>query len=1369
VVSCRYCGREMAEITTWPTVYKCPEHGLLVLTDVKDFEDAKSLFIRGNGETRFRQKAGQVLSRIGYAGPGGRRGFSRDQIRIIFSEWEAEMGSKPVSKGGLLGPSGAPLAEPPPEMQPEPEPAPAEEKPAWPPRRTEYEKKTTTYSSSEKGTLIVEAYRRMGTSKKLLGIPGYEITIEIEGGFPAYRETRSASEPIQLNPGTYHFHATYKSEIHGNFYSDTQEVKIEAGKVTTQRVIFPISIPKGGGGRGGKTADYSGITGAIQKVEESIKGLAGRGGERGEPQPAKVEVKTGAENPCPNCYHIHGEKWNLNDVPLNQIPEPVYRRLEYYTDRGMTIDEVYYCDSCRNYFFRYQHRLVPVVNDHCEMCGAERIYEKFKTPGAHAGTVYRLLCPKHGKGQWGCELAEQDFQEYLDFVKRVKTTRVNKRQMKRVDKLKSDFDVLGFGPQGEWRDSKGEMHEDIRAALGTGKNRQKFADEARKIDKEHEAERRMLKKYGVRHDDIGRLPPEEQDEARAYWEQLNGEGGDIDREYEKESAEKSKKFYEDSHRKFLGLSSKTMEDISRRTGPTVANAAFSLAIVAIGIFISAVIGSTWLIAACIALGIYIFTPNPEQNKLRHMPPLAGLGMFGMMFNQDNGINSGIATIKALSKLTALFCFGMTLFESKIPLSSLILLGFCLYISAGGLKISYDPRKPDEIMESMMRLMFVIIISIFVFGAFGGGIFNAPAVGMLYLAFFAILPKPSETNDLARTLGRGLAGVGANYELGDKILFWFIMIVSAGLSFTSIFSGGLDIGFFSGGTLGILFSAIWLISLIVGSFSPSEARPAIGVIVLIIAFITFGSTVGEQAMGTAFFGQWWPMIHNGATQILEPLGKLSETFGQTFGQSFLMLTNPVGYAQQIMNGQYANNPTGPTGAYGLEIENFAVDTIYLAEPFSIRFDLANRGPYTANNINLMILSNAPDAEIKDPAFQGGVQTLPYSGKTKYDHIEWYIYKYDSFTGHSLLGQREIIPQDIKPMFLTGTIGCTTLYKTPWGQEMLKKKPQEELRQHYISYMVNYTYEYSVDSNLQIDFISEGEWYNLVRDNKLVRTNVQSLVSTAPVKLSLGTMDQPIREGLPFFIGFNLTSSEGSNTKIGWADIILRIPSDLGMPDSCTKKVVRGTNRANSQLTKEDFDTIRASQNKGMFFIVPSEGQNMIAFALDGTDSKDVFCSWIAAPKTENRPKRTVTISANATYEFNKWEKKDTMINFRDVCGSMVVTNPILMEGTVGYCNYRMNVPQGQGKCNLGMGGCENDNQCCTSFGDCSGANNEGFQLAYDSKPLVCFKSMINGVGVCCPEGAALTKCQAAHNEWLRQLHSTSENVNGASIYQAFANG
>lgn len=1170
----------MSELTAWPTVYKCPYHGLIILNDEKKFEEAKKLFFEGGGRGRKRQQAGRILSETGYAGPKRKKGFTRDQIQRIFSEWEYDM------------------------------------------RRER----------------------------------GYD---DMRPKGPTALVKRETTDVVRASPR--------------NLVKRRREDIVKAEPRSLARRERPKELPPH---EGPKLLTEGREDSIIRRVVNAIVPWRGK---EPEPEPEEAEWEEVPEEEigqydCPNCFHIHGQKWRLNHVEPGDVPPEVLRRLEYYLGRNYRIgniqidpNQIYYCDSCRNYFFRFQHRLIPIVNDHCELCGQMRGYEVVETGGAHTNKIYNLQCPTHGKGLWGCELAEQDFKEYMEFRKRVLIQRVNRNQANEIERLKNRRGVGGVGGHGQWKDAKGDMLGEIGEALGTGRKRQNFGDQAKKHERKFDIERRFIDEFGVRPEQIDRLPREQQGEAGQRLAQIQQE---VDQGIESEATRQSKNHFERSR---WGIS-RTLGNIGEKTGPNIKNAVFSLVLVSIGIFIAAAIGSTWLIIAACFAGLYVVTPNPEKTKYRGAPPVAGLGMFGLMFNKENGINSGIATVKGISKIMVLMGLGMTLLESEIPLSALALFIFCLYIAAGGMHITYDPRRPDQIMESAMRLFFVIFASITIFGlpfiATQGSIFKAPAVGILYLAFFAIIPKPTDNENLARVLGRGLAGVSANYEFFDKIIFIVIMLLSMGASFLNLgvgYEGGLGIGFFSGGPFGIVFSALWVIGLIVGLATPSDARPAVGILIVFVAFLTFGSTVGEQAMGSAFFGQWWPTIHNTANEILEPMGELFDQIGQTFGQSFLLLTNPVQYATQITQGQYTENPLGPTGAYGLELENFNVDSIYLDEDFSIRFELANKGPYTARNLRLSIASTETNDYVRDPTYNENPDgELTATGNDlRYDYKKWTVYEYvpapgvDS--GHPVAAGNGIIPQDVKPFFYTAKFGCSEVGNTEWGPEWIqeqreKKIAQEDLREYYISYMVNYTYEYGVDSNLQVEFISDEEWNNRVRNDNLVRGQVASLVSTAPVKLSIGAMDQPIREGMPFFIGFNITSMEGRKSAIGEADVMVQVPKAFGEPASCTGGLLPPDTLTSPQISDSEYDTIRNSGNNGRFYSVDEPYDvNVLAFALEKDDPKHIFCQWSGKaadgtnqPELGNVPSKKYTVFANSTYEFTKWDTEDTLINFRDVC-------------------------------------------------------------------------------------------------------------------------
>jgi len=516
------------------------------------------------------------------------------------------------------------------------------------------------------------------------------------------------------------------------------------------------------------------------------------------------------------------------------------------------------------------------------------------------------------------------------------------------------------------------------------------------------------------------------------------------------------------------------------------------------------------------------------------------------------------------------------------------------------------------------------------------------------------------------------------------------------------------------------------------------------IVLIVTTVIFGLGPGAQNVGIALFGQWWPTVHNTVNDFMKPFGDMFSQLSQTFGQTLFMLTNPMGFAQQITEGTYVENPTGPTGAYGLDIESLEVDSIYIGEPFSVRFELANKGSFDARNVNLEVWSSVENFNyLNDETVQTNIMPLQRSEKSeKVNYIDWYKYRYVI----SPFLNEPIKKQDIKPIFLLGMIDCE-------GQTRIKRMlgittaAGATLREKFISFRTQLQYEYEVHSNLQIEIISQQEWDSRTRSGMLLRGQKLSRISTAPAKLSLGAMDQPIREDLPMFIGFNLSSAEGRYSRVGNATVRLELPLEF----------------------KEKNPGMRCTDKKKPYREVPNgEGKWVLEWYLERDEPKHVFC-FLAAPEVGDVPSKTFTISASANYIFERWERKDTLINFRDACeesrgegtegvgdqtgGTEGGTQPVSSTepGGRNYCGNERN----QGRyCDIGNGGCTNSNQCYPSSGVNSrlyaiNPNNLGMQYG-----LRCKTNVNNGNGACCP-GPSDGQCQAAFDAWIK----------GENAYQA----
>ena len=102
----------------------------------------------------------------------------------------------------------------------------------------------------------------------------------------------------------------------------------------------------------------------------------------------------------------------------------------------------------------------------------------------------------------------------------------------------------------------------------------------------------------------------------------------------------------------------------------------------------------------------------------------------------------------------------------------------------------------------------------------------------------------------------------------------------------------------------------------------------------------------------------------------------------------------------------------------------------------------------------------------------------------------------------------------------------------------------------------------------------------------------------------------------------------------------------------------------------------------------------------------------------------------------------------------------VPGSEYYCEKRRE--RGQGKCLLGMGGCSHDSECCTKANECSAYIYYGFKLTDNGNSLECTR--VGGKGVCCYKGASAKQCEAAYNEFMRQVnYGEYTGMSGSSVY------
>ena len=737
-------------------------------------------------------------------------------------------------------------------------------------------------------------------------------------------------------------------------------------------------------------------------------------------------------------------------------------------------------------------------------------------------------------------------------------------------------------------------------------------------------------------------------------------------------------------------------------------------ILGLGAVISIILGSLMFFFAFFSLALQQLMP-PAKEKLNAKGE-----------KTEEWENLGTAYLRSVFKCTAIVLFALGIGQTNLPFANI----FLMIVALGGyaaMNITYKENRPDQLVESFIRFGFlgVLVIPWFIFGQ----IFGSPLLGIMAFLFFAI--PPIRVGGEAEKIERSMAA-----QIWKPIFMvgmLFVLMMSGVLGFNIFGGGGAWAGWELTGTLSYIFIYVWVVAFLAGIFSSPESLPAMGAIILIVTTVLFGLGPGSQNVGIALFGQWWPTVHNTVSEFTKPLGDMFSQLSQTFGQTLFMLTNPMGFARQITEGTYVENPTGLTGAYGLEIDNFDVDNIYVGEPFSIRFELSNKGSFDARNVFVEIWSSADKFTIKDHTSTsdeaGVIELKEYEKPEKANYVNWYKYLYPGAyetPPKPLLGK--IRKQDIKPIFLLANMSCE-------GQKEVMKKlgittaAGANLRDKYISFQTRLKYEYDVYSNLQIEIISQQEWDSRTRSGLLQRGQKLSRISTAPAKLSIGSMDQPIREDLPMFIGFNLSSAEGRHSKLGKAKVTLAL----------------------SKAFKDKNPTMTCTEKRNAYKERTEGDSWIITWELEDDEPKSVFC-YMKAPDIGDAPSKTFTVSANATYVFERWESKDTLINFRDSCERGETEK--IGKGGAEYC-------KSQGRCTeVGAGGCFIDGA--------DYCDHTVFKPPRDDQnvtALTCYRKVNQGKGACCPgggytvgteekiEGVTDKQCQAAFDAWLEGKSET----------------
>ncbi|MFQ5647941.1 MAG: hypothetical protein ACE5FW_01780, partial [Candidatus Aenigmatarchaeota archaeon] len=549
--------------------------------------------------------------------------------------------------------------------------------------------------------------------------------------------------------------------------------------------------------------------------------------------------------------------------------------------------------------------------------------------------------------------------------------------------------------------------------------------------------------------------------------------------------------------------------------------------------------------------------------------------------------------------------------------------------------------------------------------------------------------------------------------------------------------------------------------IAGFFSTASTRPTTGFLMLGAATIIFGLGPGTQEFGQALLGQWFPAVYKGVSTTFEPL---TDAFGQmtgTLGTAFQLLVNPMGFAQRIMNGTYTTDPaTGLKGAFGLEIEEFRTTPIYIGQPYSAIVKLKNKGAFEAEKVVVAILPGEKSPKEKIPSLKlypgdvlkdmrarilveqaekvGQEEAVKQLEGLKLFHIPEGL-KFSGGIDLAGLGFStegacyggtacwqfvgDVVKLDVRQLFFESKgVSCASLVRY-------------DLHKQFLPLRTIVQYDYKIHSSLAIEFISTGEWDRLVAEELLITQQKKpASLDNAPVRLNIDTLEQPIREGTPLFLGLELTPVKG---EVLDPVIQLDVPAELNLDyKNCLPQ----------EVTRKEGDSI--------------------IFNFTGKDPPYLVYCPLPPMTGMTEATQTLTVRANADYTFVKTKHTAEKVEFgaiqcckedkdclyapagqkcdktTNICGK-VVEVPAVGLGSSKYCEDVR-----KGSCQLGEGNCK--------AGECDTQPKYPYKTAADSRGLECRDTNTAGLKVCCWQGATPQECQKAFK--LRQDGKERSDLN-----------
>ena len=443
---------------------------------------------------------------------------------------------------------------------------------------------------------------------------------------------------------------------------------------------------------------------------------------------------------------------------------------------------------------------------------------------------------------------------------------------------------------------------------------------------------------------------------------------------------------------------------------------------------------------------------------------------------------------------------------------------------------YKTNKPDQIMEAWIRMGFGVYLAIIFFMTFGGNTVGTSLL-LMGLAFFATFPIHIEADEddskvqIRIVQGYGKATKTGAFSIIDKFSFLVLMLLALYL-----------FGFsWSPSPVQMMFYLIWGLSFFVGLVAGPEAKPALGALTILIALFAFSSTY-TGVVGEAIFGYWWPQVQSFTESFGAPLADMWTQAQDQMELAWLYMTDPqAAIIRQNTDKQIKQSITGGT-KQSIELSRYELFSFVLdpdKETLLGTVELENQGEFNADYIRLELSALWKDPEDETAKLEepipvtiqttcsenaGSGNVCSWNERTNPDgserpaayptEIKFASFKIDDWGFLAQCCDAEA--EDCE----TSITSCIMGTKYVHGGQTVKIR-------------ASYDYNYNVNVSMPVDVIPMEEYERLLRAREIQLVELTSEYSGGPVKATIYTLRQPIRNRDTSLIRVSLVNEGNGN--------------------------------------------------------------------------------------------------------------------------------------------------------------------------------------------------------------------------------------------------